>query len=197
MRSIGGFNGSSISGSFAAGEPISATALNKLAAGIDATRSMPSNDVLFQSNTNGTAYNLPQQIYYSPTSGPLDPNLDDDKVIITPGTVNRYIPKIGSTYIDSIPAPKLSINNDGYVMVKVTYAVNKFFPRTAEIVFMAVTTPPADTLDESYWPLAKVNKSVTSSGTTYALQYFSNGNLIVNRLLAGQGEATWWWDVIK
>lgn len=197
MRSIGGFNGSSINGSFAAGEPISATALNKLAAGIDATRSMPSNDVLFQSNTNGTAYNLPQQIYYSPTSGPLDPNLNGDKVTIQPGTVNRYIPKIGTNYIDMLPAPTITVTDNGYVMVKVTHEPNKYFPRTAEVVFEAVATPPVDIETTSYYPLAKVNKITVGLTTTYALQYFSNGNLIVNRLKSGQGAATWWWDVIK
>jgi len=200
MRSIAGFNGSSINGSFAVGESISASALNKLATGIDATRSMPSNDILYQSNTNGTAYTLPNSVYYAPTGGPLDPTVggvDGDKVTIRPGTVNRYIPKIGSDYIDKVPAPTITVTDNGYVLVKVTYEPNKYFPRTAEVVFEAVATPPVDTETESYWPLAKVNKTTVGSTTSYALQYFSNGNLIVNRLKSGQGAATWWWDVIK
>jgi len=197
MRSIAGFNGSSINGSFAAGESISASALNKLATGIDATRSMPSNDILYQSNTHGTAYALPQPVYYAATGGPLDPNLSGDKVTIQPGTVNRYIPKIGSDYIDKVPAPTITVTDNGYVMVKVTHEPNKYFPRTAEVVFEAVATPPVDTETTSYYPLAKVNKTTVGGTNTYALQYFSNGNLIVNRLKSGQGAATWWWDVIK
>jgi hypothetical protein len=197
MRSIAGFNGSSINGSFAAGESISASALNKLATGIDATRTMPSNDFLYQANTNGTAYTLPKPVYYTPTGNPLDPKLNDDKVVIQPGTVNRYIPKIGSDYIDKVPAPTITVTDNGYVLVKVTHEANKYFPRTAVVVFEAVATPPVDTETISYYPLAKVNKTTVGSINTYALQYFSNGNLIVNRLKSGQGAATWWWDVIK
>jgi len=197
MRSIAGFNGSSINGSFAAGESISASALNKLATGIDATRTMPSNDILFQANTNGTAYTLPQQVYYGPTGSPLDPRLDDDKVTIQPGTVNRYIPKIDGNYIDKVPAPKITVSADGYILVKVTHQPQKYFPRTAEIVFLPVATPPVDVDTISYYPLAKVNKNETGGITSYSLQYFSKGNLIVNRLKSGQGAATWWWDVIN
>ena len=197
MRSIAGFNGSAINGSFAAGEPISASALNKLASGVGQALTMPSNDVQFMGNTGGTSYAIPQQVYYAPTSGPLDPNLSGDKVTITPGTVNRYIPKIGADYIDKVPAPQLTVTDSGYVMVKVTYEANKYFPRTAEIVFQVVTTPPVDTENESYYPLAKVDKTTTGGVDTYSLQYFAAGNLIVNRLKSGQGAATWWWDVIK
>jgi len=197
MRSISGFNGSSINGSFAAGDPISASALNKLATGIGQAQTMPSNDVQFMGNTGGTSYALPQQVYYAATSGPLDPGLVGDKVTIQPGTVNRYIPKIGSDYIDKVPAPTITVTDNGYVMVKVTHEANKYFPRTAVVVFEAVATPPVDTETTSYYPLAKVNKTTVGSTTTYALQYFSNGNLIVNRLKSGQGAATWWWDVIK
>ena len=197
MRSISGFNNSSLDGSFSPGQPVSAAALNKLGTGVDITRTMMSNDVQFVANTGGVSYSLPQQVYYAATSGPLDPGLVGDKVTIQPGTVNRYIPKIGSDYIDKVPAPTITVTDNGYVMVKVTHEANKYFPRTAEVVFEAVATPPVDTETTSYYPLAKVNKTTTGSTTTYALQYFSNGNLIVNRLKSGQGAATWWWDVIK
>tara|TARA_R110000868_G_scaffold297840_2_gene558127 strand:+ start:376 stop:966 length:591 start_codon:yes stop_codon:yes gene_type:complete len=193
MRSISGFNGSSINGSFAAGESISASALNKLATGIGQAQTMPSNDVQFMGNTGGTSYALPQQVYYASTGNPLDPTLSGDKVTIQPGTVNRYIPKIGANYIDETPRPTLTVTDTGYVLVKCTYEVNKFFPRTAEIVFLAVPTPPADTDTESFYPLGKVTKTVVDSVTTYSLQTFQNGNLAVNRLKAGANIATWWW----
>jgi hypothetical protein len=196
MRSIAGFNGSSVNGSFAAGESISASALNKLATGIDATRTMPSNDLLYQSNTNGTAYALPQQVYYTATGNPLDPSLSGDKVTIAPGTVNRYIPKIGANYIDETPRPTLTVTDDGYILVKCTYEVNRFFPRTAEIVFLAVPTPPFDTDNESYYPLGKITKTVVGTVTSYSLSgtgLFNNSNLAVNRLKAGANIATWWW----
>ena len=197
MRSLTGYNTDTGNGAFQPGQPITASALNALATSADKTRTMPSNDLVFNVGTGGTAYSLPQQVYYTPTGNPLDPRLSGDKVTIQPGTVNRYIPKIGSDYIDKVPAPTITVTDNGYVMVKVTHEANKYFPRTAEVVFEAVATPPVDTETTSYYPLAKVNKTTVGSTTTYALQYFSNGNLIVNRLKSGQGAATWWWDVIK
>jgi hypothetical protein len=193
MRSISGFNNSSLDGSFSAGQPISAAALNKLGTGVDITRTMMSNDVQFVSNTGGVSYSLPQQVYYSATGNPLDPSLNGDKVTIQPGTVNRYIPKIGANYIDETPRPTITVTDNGYILVKCTYEANKFFPRTAEIVFLAVPTPPADTDTESYYPLGRVTKTVVDSVTTYSLQIFQNGNLAVNRLKAGANIATWWW----
>jgi hypothetical protein len=157
---------------------------------------MPSNDLIFNVGTGGTAYSLPQQVYYVATGNPLDPSLDGDKVTIAPGTVNRYIPKIGSNYIDETPRPTLTVTDTGYVLVKCTYEANKFFPRTAEIVFLAVPTPPVDTNTESFYPLGKVTKTVVSGVTTYSLSgvgFFSNSNLAVNRLKAGANIATWWW----
>jgi hypothetical protein len=69
MRSIGGFNSDAIQGSFAAGQPVSASALNKLATAADAARTMMSNDVTFFSNTDGVSYGLPQQIVETTEGG--------------------------------------------------------------------------------------------------------------------------------
>lgn len=197
MRSLTGFNSDSANGAFSPGQPIFASALNYLASAADKARTMPSNDLVFNAGTGGTAYSLPQQVYSTASGGTLDPKIDGDKVTVVPGTVNRYIPKIGTEYIDKVPRPQLTVTDNGYILVKVTYEANKYFPRTAEIVFLAVATPPVDTENESYYPLAKVNKTTTGGVDTYKLDYLGNGNLIVNRLKSGQGAATWWWDVIK
>jgi hypothetical protein len=124
---------------------------------------------------------------------PLTPNISGNKVTLIPGTVNRYVPKLGGVYIDKVPTPELSVTGEGYVLVKVTYEANKFFPRTAEIIFQAVETPPADTDNDGYYPLAKVNPVAGTSPQQFVLQTFSTGSLAVNRLKAGQGMATWWW----
>lgn len=62
MRSISGFNGSSTGGSFGAGEPVYASALNKLGTGIDQTRTMMSNDIQFNTATGGVVYSVPQDV---------------------------------------------------------------------------------------------------------------------------------------
>jgi len=69
MRSISGFNSGSLDGSFAAGQPISASALNKLAGSVDKSRPMMSNDIQFLSGTGGTAMGNPQQVYQQDGSG--------------------------------------------------------------------------------------------------------------------------------
>jgi hypothetical protein len=199
MRSLTGFNSSAVQGSFAKGNPIMASDLNKLANAASAAQTMMSNDVTFFAGNNGVSYGLPQEVVQAAILNPLDPVISGDKVTITPGTVNRYIPKIGSNYIDQTPPPTITVTDNGYILVKASYEVNKFFPRTAEIVFLAVATPPADTNTESYYPLAKVVKTISSGVTSYSLTgvgFFNNGNLVVNRLKAGNNTATWWWDVI-
>jgi hypothetical protein len=122
----------------------------------------------------------------------LDPYLNGDKAGATPGTVNRYIPKIGSVYLDAATPPTITIEGAGHICVKATYEANKFFPRTATIVYEYGSTPPADTSTDSYYPLAKVN----ASGSVYTMVKLASGNLVVNRLKAGDNLATWWWDVI-
>jgi len=124
----------------------------------------------------------------------LNPSLSGDKVSVSPGTVNRYIPKIGSVYIDAASAPKITVSGPGYICVKCTYAANSFFPRTATIVFETGDTPPVDTNSQSFYPLAKVNEETTGGVTSLTFtRLVEPANLVVNRLKAGANNATWWW----
>jgi hypothetical protein len=126
-------------------------------------------------------------------SPPLNPVFDGQKVTIKVGTVNRYIPTIDSTYIDASPAPTLTTSGQGYVLVKVVYEADKFFPRTATIIFESGSTIPEDTNTDSYYPLAKIN----STGGTLSMVSFAAGNLAVNRLKAGNNTATFWWTIVS
>jgi hypothetical protein len=132
----------------------------------------------------------------SGTVDPLTPSIAGGTITIFPGTVNRYIPKVGEIYIDATPAPTLTATGEGYVLVKVTYEADKFFPRTAKIVFEAGSELPEDTENESYYPLAKVNSITEGGDTLLVLSLFTRGNLALNRLKAGDGLATWWWTVV-
>ena len=130
----------------------------------------------------------------SATIPPLNPQLDGNKVSASPGTVNRYIPKIGSTYIDAVTPPTITIAGPGYICVKATYEADKYFPRTATIVFEAGATPPVDTNTESYYPLGKVNETTVDGVSVLSmLRLIEPSNLTVNRLKAGASIATWWW----
>jgi hypothetical protein len=130
----------------------------------------------------------------SSTYKPLDPTFDGTKAGATPGTVNRYVPMIGSNYIDSLPTPTITVEGPGYLCVKATYEPNKFFPRTATIVFEYGSTPPADTNTESYYPLARIELVTTVTPSILVMnRLVEPGNLSVNRLKAGANTATWWW----
>ena len=69
MRSISGFNSGSLDGSFAAGQPISASALNKMAGSVDKCRPMMSNDIQFLAGTGGVAMGQPQQVIQTEGGG--------------------------------------------------------------------------------------------------------------------------------
>ena len=101
MRSIKGINSSSY-GSFSQTGPISAAGLNKLGLGIDQTRTMHSNDINFQSNSSGTAYSTPGEIYEMAADAPWTPyDNGDDTFSIVPATINSLIPCIGDTGVEN------------------------------------------------------------------------------------------------
>lgn len=150
----------------------------------------------FTSSSLGTNLNVetPWAVWDASPYGPLTPTLIGNKVGATPGTINRYIPQIGSTYIDAATRPTITIEGPGFICAKCTYEAGKFFPRTATIVYHPGATPPADTNTESFYPLAKVNEKTTGEVTTYFLTLLVQpANLAVNRLKAGANTATWWW----
>jgi hypothetical protein len=128
---------------------------------------------------------------------PLYPTNDgSNKVFVSPGTVNRIVPKIGSVYLDAATAPDITVTGEGYISIKLTYVAATFFPRTAEIIFNAGTATPADTETIGYYPLAKVNSVTVGAITTYSLIVFSYGNFICNRLKSGANPAAWYWATI-
>ena len=96
MRSVTGFNSDSANGAFAPGQPIFASTLNALATCADKTRTMPSNDLVFNAGVGGTAYSLGQQVYYNTAASvPWQPrDKGNGKFAIYPATINSIIPCI-------------------------------------------------------------------------------------------------------
>jgi hypothetical protein len=155
----------------------------------------PGNGYGFNSSGYGVSLDIgnpfPEDSAFIP---PLSPQLEVNKVSVTPGTVNRYVPKIGSTYIDAVTPPTITAEGPGFICVKATYEANKFFPRTATIVFESGATPPVDTNTESYYPLARVNETMVDGVSVLSMvRLVEPANLLVNRLKAGASLATWWW----
>jgi hypothetical protein len=83
MRSLTGFNNSAIQGSFASGQPILASELNKLGSAINSAQTMMSNDITFFAGTTGSCYGLPQQSV-EPAPGP-----QQFQIVIQPYTVGE------------------------------------------------------------------------------------------------------------
>lgn len=124
-------------------------------------------------------------------------NSVSNKFKVLPGTVNRIVPKIGEAFLDAAEKPELTIIASGYICVKLTHETDSFFPRTATIIHHAGTSPPGDTENEGYYPLAKINVTETESGTQYETIVLSYGNLVCNRLKAGANTAVWYWAAIS
>jgi len=197
MRSLTGFNSDSANGAFAPGQPIYASTLNSMATCADKSRTMPSNDLVFNAGVGGTAYSLGQQVYYGNAAPPpLNPRLDNDKITVYPGTVNRIVPKIEDDYLDASTPPSITVTGEGYICIKLTYVSSTFFPRTAEIIFFEGSVTPADTETEGYYPLSKINSVTVDEVTTYSQIVLSYGNFVCNRLKSGANPAAWYWATI-
>jgi hypothetical protein len=119
MRSISGFNSGSLDGSFAAGQPISASALNKLAGSVDKNRPMMSNDIQFLSGTGGTAMGVPQQVYQQSGTGAVSFyqqfQLESVSIEVSPGVfVNKLKLAKGTTSFtqSNMPRVRLGGHND-------------------------------------------------------------------------------------
>jgi hypothetical protein len=163
------------------------------------SKAQPGSGYGFTSSGYGFTLNTEQPF---PTSGAatqikfLYAYVAGDKVSVSPGTVNQYIPQISGIYLDAATPPAITIEGPGYVLVKVTYESGKFFPRTATIIYHSGTTIPASTNEESYLPLGRVNEVSSGGTTTYTMTTLNYGNIVVNRLKAGANTATWWWQTV-
>jgi len=129
MKSISGFNNSSLQGSS------DSFLVNKIGAGVDIAKTAMSNDVQFQTSTGGTSYSMPQQVYdfgygdthcpfelylstrpyYGPTGG--EPVQQVPCIKVWPGTVNNQVPiwiPYDDTPLDANPPPFFPKVEGGY-----------------------------------------------------------------------------------
>jgi len=131
----------------------------------------------------------PLQVYITEQDG------QEARITITPGCVNRVIPKLNEKYLDADEPPDQLVVGEAYVTVKVTYQQDKNFPRTAEIYLHlgGDLNSLEDTTTDSYYPIAKINQTTSGDDKVYTVTQLSAGHLICNRTKAGTGTATWWW----
>jgi hypothetical protein len=129
MRSLTGFNSSAVQGSFASGQPVSASELNKLATAASGAATMMSNDLQYFAGTTGACYGLPQQTVDSPNVFPWQLKDNGDNTFsVYPSTINSLIPCIGNVGSQNLltsrsdPTPRAPYvwNSDGecYIYIK-------------------------------------------------------------------------------
>jgi len=120
---------------------------------------------------------------------------DSDKVYIVPGTVNKLIPKVGGTYIDALPRPKITITASGYIILRVERVARQPFPNDPIIYYNA--TIPADTTTYGYFNLASVTITGTATtGFSLAVNNYRSpyiGAVSVGRQKFGTSATYHWW----
>lgn len=111
------------------------------------------------------------------------------RVFVHPGTVNGFIPKINSTFIDQLPAPTLNAAA-GIVYVKVQRVNNTPFP--ANVTIEQGNAVPADDSTFGHYALA----SVTSNNGKLQVFNYVLGNLQCHRLSVAQAPTIYYWAII-
>ena len=164
MRSLNGFNSGSLDGSFAAGQPISASSLNKLAGSADKSRPMMSNDVQFMSTGGGVAYGIPNQVYQQEGNGAAATfyqqyQLEVANIEITPGA-----------FVQKLKLAKGTVNFTQSNMPRVRLGGHSdqrqaWLYRTAVLGTGITATQGADT--GTIWMEANGYYNINSAGTYY------------------------------
>lgn len=104
--------------------------------------------------------------------------------------VNRTIPKLSGEYLDKTGTPpRMSVTENGYVGIQVTYIPNNVFPTNATIEFRTTLTTN-DTAATSFYPLAKVDILNDVAQVTQ----LTDTNLVVNRMKIGRDVYSWSWS---
>lgn len=217
MRSISGFNNSSLDGSFSPGQPISAAALNKLGTGTDITRTMASNDVQFTANTGGTTYSLGQQVYYGDTGLcslqiyglRYDAEADKYYINVTPGMVNNYgVTDHDDNPLTDNPPPNIQVFESG---ISTEFTTNYIYiacqnSGDPDYNYPDPDVPPYITVkdaiqaddDETAFFLIGIVKGKTSEDeTTDTLEIYNYkgcGSLWTERFKCGTESAQYWWS---
>jgi hypothetical protein len=181
VKSISGFNSSGY-GSFGEGDVISASALNRMGAGIDKNRTMFSQGIEFQSSIGGVAFNAPQEVVFNAISTPFAVYLDTvagvTVIRVVPGTVNNVIPYINGTLMTANYTPLTAPTTAGTYVVTIKCKADPapaFFPKSDSEIKVE-TYPTTDTDTEGYITLAIVTATAATGGGV---------DLVINQSVSG------------
>jgi len=114
------------------------------------------------------------------------------KVRVRAGTVNNLVPKIGSTYLDAVTPPELTISGDNTHRIYLKAMIGEtpiFFPDQCEVV--AFPNDQTDSDEDGYLLIGNV---VVDGGNIKSVNQFVYASQVVVRAKPGTATALWNWS---
>jgi hypothetical protein len=187
---------------FTPGEVLSATKLNELANQAGYGKQWHSSKSLVAQGSFGTVnlagdQVLTAEIYDFPFKVTVGKEGNDVTVFVRPGSVNNFMPKIGSSYLDATPTPYLSFStftstNTKIVVLKVTKDGVRFFPNTCQIILLDDYESLVDTDNYGYLALATISGQNSPQGPIVtSVSQLIYASQIVIRAKPGSETAIW------
>jgi hypothetical protein len=189
-------------GMFSPGEILSASKLNDLANHAGYGKQWHSSKSLVAQGSFGTVdlssgEVISADIYDYPFKVSVGSEGTNATVFIRPGSVNNFMPKIGSSYLDATPKPYLSFGSftstkTKIVALKVTKDGVRFFPHTCEVILLDSYEALVDADNYGYLALASITGENSPNGPVISsVNQFVYASQIVVRTKAGSETATW------
>jgi hypothetical protein len=189
-------------GMFHPGEILSASKLNELANHAGYGKQWHSSRSLVAQGAFGTVdlsggEVVGADIYDYPFKVTVGSEGTNATVFIRPGSVNNFMPKIGSSYLDATPKPNLSFGSftstkTKIVALKVTKDGVKFFPQTCEIVLRDDYESLAPSDNVGYLALASITGDNSPNGPVISsVNQFVYASQVVIRAKPGTETAIW------
>lgn len=147
----------------------------------------------FTNTGNGISVNLNQPVQLfkrAPLTVYLGTQNQVQKILVQPGLVNGFIPKISGTDLDQLPAPSLNASA-GVVYVRVQRVANSPFP--ANVTIQKAASVPSDDTDFGHYALASV--TADDKGNLSVFNYVE-GNLQCHRLAVTSAPFLYYWAVV-
>lgn len=189
-------------------QTLTPTFVGKIISGVDASTPRFGNGYQLANYSTGSVIRIPTPYKAgSPTTNfyvnAYISSQNRAEAIVSVGTVNRVVPKVGNKFIDQLEAdglpPRILLQQSGYIVIQATYTPNKPFPDAAEIRFLTTLPSISSEQNVSVYPLAKITGTVATRDApagVVASQYHLQGNLAVNRFKIGQSAFFWQWYTV-
>lgn len=195
----------SLAGKFTPGQALTSWQLNRVADQASRSHTVQNDGVSTIQGPFGTVYQSQQsvsqaQIYDYPFKVTLGAIGNTIQVYVRPGSVNNFMPKIGTKWLDDADRPHLdfttfTMTNKKIVALKVTKQGVKFFPNTVEVVLLDDDEALVDTDNYGYLQIASISgTNVAGKPNILAIYQIIYASQVVARMKPGTQTAIWDWS---